>query len=103
MINHTNRITRRREQAVTYLIESPHTKEECLQALDDVLARGPEFLAKFEWGCMSGEHTGWAVVEAGSEAAARSIVPVLVRSKARIVEVGKITPEQIKSFHGMGR
>ena len=43
---------------MTYLIESPHTKEECLQALDDVLARGPEFLARFEWGCMSGDHTG---------------------------------------------
>jgi hypothetical protein len=84
---------------VTYLIESPHTKEECLQALDDTLARGPEFLAKFNWGCMSGEHTGWAVVEAGSETAARSLVPVVVRSKARVIEVGKFTPEQIKSFH----
>jgi hypothetical protein len=88
---------------VTYLIESPHSKEECLQALDDVLARGPEFLARFEWGCMSGDHTAWAVVEAGSETAARSLVPVLVRSKARVVEVSKITPEQIRSFHGMGR
>jgi hypothetical protein len=87
---------------VTYLIESPHTKEECLQALDDVLARGPEFLARFDWGCMSGDHTGWAVVEAGSETAARTMVPALVRGKARIVEVGKFTPEQIKSFHGMG-
>jgi hypothetical protein len=86
---------------VTYLIESPHTKEECLQALDDVLARGPEFLSKFEWGCMSGDHTGWAVVEAESESAARSLVPALVRSKARVIEVGKFTPEQIKSFHEM--
>ena len=84
---------------MTYLIESPHTKEECLQALDDVLARGPEFLTKFEWGCMSGDHTAWAVVEAPNETAARTMVPVLVRNKARIVEVGKITPEQIKSFH----
>ena len=39
----------------------------------------------------------------GSETAARGMVPVLVRSKARVVEVGKFTPEQIKSFHGMGR
>jgi hypothetical protein len=49
---------------------------------------------------MSGDHTGWAVVEAGSETAARGMVPVLVRGKARIVEVGKFTPEQIRSFHG---
>jgi hypothetical protein len=88
---------------MTYLIESPHTKDECLQALDDALARGPGFLAKFDWGCMSGDHTGWAVVEAGSETAARTMVPALVRGKARVVEVSKITPGQIKSFHGTGR
>jgi hypothetical protein len=103
MVNRTERITRGRKQTVTYLIESPHSKEECLQALDDVLARGPEFLAKFDWGCMSGDHTGWAIVEAGSEAAARSTVPVLVRGKARVIEVSKFTPEQIRSFHEMGR
>jgi hypothetical protein len=100
MVNRTERITRGRKQTVTYFIESPHSKEECLQALDDVLARGPEFLARFDWGCMSGDHTGWAVVEAGSEAAARSIVPVLVRGKARVTEVSKFTPDQIRSFHG---
>jgi len=47
-----------------YLIESPHTEEECLQALDETLEKGTDLLAKFDWGCMSGEHTGWAVVDA---------------------------------------
>ncbi len=56
---------------MTYHIESPHSKEECLQALDEVLARGPKLLAQFDWGCMAGQHVGWATVDAGSETEAR--------------------------------
>ncbi len=82
-----------------YFIESPHTPEECLRALDEVLAQSPKILAKFDWGCGAGEHTGWAVVEAESESAARNIVPGFIRKKARVVEVTKFTPEQIRSFH----
>ncbi|MCZ7356450.1 MAG: hypothetical protein O8C66_03190 [Candidatus Methanoperedens sp.] len=82
-----------------YLIESPHTEEECLQALDETLGKGSDLLAKFDWGCMAGEHTGWATVEAGSESAARNMVPDFVRSKARIVKVTKFTPQQIKEAH----
>jgi hypothetical protein len=84
---------------MTYLIESSHSREECLQTLDDVLARGPGFLSKFDWGCMAGDHTGWAVIEAPNDTAARSMVPAVVRGKARVIEVTKFTPEQIRSFH----
>ena len=82
-----------------YFIESPHTKEECLQALDEILAEGPEVLARYDWGCMAGDHTGYATIEAGSEASARNMVPALVRNKTRVIEVGKFTPGQIRSFH----
>jgi hypothetical protein len=82
-----------------YMIESPHTEEECLQALDETLGKGSDLLAKFDWGCMAGEHTGWAIVEAGSESAARNMIPTFVRSRARVVKVDKFTPQQIKSFH----
>ena len=30
-----------------YLIEAPHTKEECLRNLDQTLAKGPDILGKF--------------------------------------------------------
>jgi len=84
-----------------YLIQSPHTKEECLQALDDILAEGPDMLARYDFGCVAGDHTGYATIDARSEDAAREFVPALVRNKARITEVGKFTPEQIRSFHDM--
>ncbi len=86
---------------MTYHIESPHSKEECLQALDEVLARGPQFLAQFDWGCMAGQHVGWATVDASSESEARNMVPGIVRSKARITPVNKFSPSEIESFHTM--
>jgi hypothetical protein len=82
-----------------YLVESPHTKEECLKELDGLAAKGTEVLAKFSWGCMAGEHTGYAILEADSEAAARNVVPEVVRGKARIHPVATFTMKDVQSFH----
>ncbi len=30
-----------------YVIEAPHTPQECLRALDEQLAKGPDILKKF--------------------------------------------------------
>lgn len=84
---------------MTYLIESPHTKEECLRALDEQLEKGPEVLKKLYFGCNAGDHTGYAIVDAKSEGDARKLVPDFLIGKARIVEVGQFTPEMIRSFH----
>jgi hypothetical protein len=83
----------------TYLIEAPHTKEECLAAVDEVLATGTELLSKFEWGCFAGVHTGWAIVEAESESAARETLPASQRENWGVTAVTKFTPEQIAEYH----
>ena len=82
-----------------YIIESPHTAEECLRTLDEELAKGKDVLAKFDFGCKSGDHTAYALVDMNSRDEAIKLVPAFLQSKARIVEVGKFTPEMIKSFH----
>jgi len=82
-----------------YFIESLHTPEECLRALDEVLAKSPDMLAKYEWGCMSGDHTGYAIVEARSAQEAAGIVPEFLRGKARVVKLNRFTPEQVRQFH----
>lgn len=83
-----------------YMIESPHKPEECLRALDEGLAKGKEVLDKFEFGCKAGDHTGYALVDANTgKEALNKYVPDFIREKARIIEVGKFTPEMIKSFH----
>ena len=82
-----------------YMIESPHTREECLRALDELLAKGPEVLKKFNFGCKAGDHTGYAIVDVKDSKEARGLVPGFLLSKARIVEVDIFSPEVIKSLH----
>lgn len=82
-----------------YMIEVPHTEQECLRALDETLAKGPETLKKFSFGCMAGDHTAYALADVKNDAEARSLVPAFLLNKARIVEVGIFTPEVIKSLH----
>ena len=82
-----------------YIIESPHTKGECLRALDEELEKGKDILGKFDFGCKAGDHTAYAIVDANSKNDALKLVPTFLQNKARIVEVDKITPEMIRSFH----
>jgi uncharacterized protein YdhG (YjbR/CyaY superfamily) len=84
-----------------YLVESPHTKEECVVALEEIKDKHPELLNKMEFGCKAGEHVGWAMVDAGSESEVCGMIPEAIRSKAHVVELVKFTPEQIESFHSM--
>jgi len=70
-----------------YLIETPHTAEECLDLIKVLNAQG--YLMHFDWGCKAGIHSGWAIIEAENVAQARLVVPPLVRSRARIVKLNK--------------
>jgi hypothetical protein len=81
-----------------YLVTAPHTKEECLKALDEVKATSKKLLEKFDWGCMSGDHTGYLMVEARDEAAVRKMLPSSW-GNTRIQPLNKFTPAQIESFH----
>ena len=80
-----------------YLVESHHTKEDCTHVLKQVEALG--YLTHFEWGCQSGEHTGFVIIEAENEAQARMVVPSMSRKEARVVKLGRFTPEMLASSH----
>ena len=82
-----------------FLVELKHTPEECLADLDRMSADAPKFLDRIEWGCMAGDHTGYAIIAAESEEAVRNMLPAADRDKARIVAVNKFTIDQIRSFH----
>ncbi len=82
-----------------YIIESPHKPEECLKALDEELEKGRDVLGKFDFGCKAGDHTAYAIVDANTKDDALKLVPAFLRDSARIGEVGKMTPEMIRSFH----
>ena len=77
-----------------YLIETPHTGEECLDLIKVLNAQG--YLWNFDWGCKVGIHSGWAIIEAENDAQARLLVPPLVRTQARIVKLNKFDGRNIE-------
>ena len=85
-----------------YLIELPHTKEECLRALDETRGSNRELLPLIDWGCSAGNHNGWVTVDAVDEFGARSRVSSdFLRGKAIVTKVDKVTEAQIESYHKM--
>jgi len=86
----------------SYFMQASHTPEECLRGLDEILAQGPDVLSRYDFGCAVGDHSNHVcqtTIEAPDEAAARRSIPSLIRDRAGIVEIGKFTPDQVRSFH----
>jgi hypothetical protein len=75
----------------TFMIELSHTPETCVAALDELDQNACDLLSEVYWGCMSGRHDGWVVVEAENESAARELVPGNVRGDVTITEVDVAT------------
>ena len=82
-----------------FLIESPHTPDECMNVMDEVNKSGSKELASWHWGCMSGNHTGYRMVMATDENAALARVPADVRAKAHAYKVSTMTPAQLDAAH----
>jgi len=80
-----------------YLIETPHTAKDCMKLIDWIEAQG--YLHNFEWGCMSGVHCGWAIVESDSEKQVQMMVPPILRDRARVIRLNKFTEEDTRAFH----
>jgi hypothetical protein len=82
-----------------YFISTKHTQEQCLQALDEELAKGPDILDKFVYGCKEGDHTGYAIVDVNSKSDALAMIPDFLQDSACIARVDRVTPSDIKMFH----
>ncbi|MBI5837501.1 MAG: hypothetical protein HZB25_09675 [Candidatus Eisenbacteria bacterium] len=85
--------------ATRYLISSTHTPEECLADLDKFSAAGKAALARFDFGCEAGDHTGYTIVTASSEQEALKAVPEPLRGKAKATKLHRFTADEIRSFH----
>jgi len=72
-----------------FLIEVPHDADAlaCARVAQVFLASGSHFLTNAEWGCIDGVHVAWMIVDVGSKAEARRILPPAFRDQARIVHV----------------
>ncbi len=79
-----------------FLIETPHDPEECKLLIGYVRVQG--YLHNFDWGCHFGVHSGWAIIEAESEAQASLAIPATLRAKAKLTRVERY--EDAKDNHG---
>jgi len=84
-----------------YLIESPHSAHDCRHVMEQVINLG--YITHYDWGCESGVHTGWVIIEAENEEEALLSVPTFVRHEARAVRLNKFSPEKFENMHSSNR
>lgn len=80
-----------------FLVESPHTPEDCPNVLTQVLNLG--YITHYSWGCKSGVHTGWAIIEGENETEALLTVPSFIRHQAKVTKLNTYTPDDFKKTH----
>lgn len=85
--------------SMRYLIMTSHTPEKCLADLDAVAGSKPEMLDRIEWGCKGGDHTGYVIVEAPNEQAARQMLPAPMQATARVIKLHRFSADDIRSLH----
>jgi len=83
-----------------FLIEVPHEHElmACARAVQAFLSSGSHFVANADWGCRDGDHRAWIIVDVDSKEEARSIVPPIYRSQAKIVALNGFTLREIEDM-----
>lgn len=82
-----------------YMVVTTHNADQCSQVMDDVVKQDRKILNKCWLGCMSGDHTGYAMVDAKNESDALKMLPPALRANAKATKVSKLTPKQIKKAH----
>ena len=80
-----------------YMVVSPHTAQDCKNAMKQIEAAG--YITHFDWGCMDGEHTGWAIIEADDAKEAMMVVPSGQRRNARAIKLVKFTTADVEKMH----
>jgi hypothetical protein len=75
-----------------YLIEVPHSPEECGSGVAFAAKDARRSLAAAYRGCGAGTHTTWMIVELETEDDAWLLVPRLLRDTARVVPVERMSP-----------
>jgi hypothetical protein len=79
-----------------FMIISPHTHEECTLVVKQTLAIG--YLTHFWWGCKSGDHTGYAMIEASTADEALLSIPTMIRKKGKAIGLVQFDPQKVKNW-----
>lgn len=79
-----------------FMIEMPHTKEQCMSMMGKMAMEDAPLLKEAWWGCMDGNHTGWVMVDAASKDEAAMKVPEQMRGEAKVTEIMQFSAEELK-------
>ena len=91
--------TKSSAKSLTFFVKAPHTHEQCMQTMVGFKDKGDAILSKFQFGCMSGDHTGYAFIKGTSAENVRLMLPVNEQKSAEIAKVDQFTTEQIEKLH----
>lgn len=80
-----------------YIIESPHSAHDCNRVMEQTINMG--YITHYDWGCESGIHTGWVIIEAENEDEALLSVPSFVRHEVKAVRLNKFSPDMFEKKH----
>ena len=79
-----------------FMIISPHSHEECTFVIKQTLAIG--YLTHFYWGCKSGDHTGYTMIDAESEKEALLSIPTVIRNKGKAIGIVQFDPKDVEKW-----
>ena len=79
-----------------FMIISQHTHDECTMVVKQTLAIG--YLTHFWWGCKSGDHTGYAMIEANNPDEALLSIPTMIRKKGKAIGLVQFDPDKVKHW-----
>jgi hypothetical protein len=87
-----------------YMIELPHDPDadSCVKVVQTFHDTGAHYLTHADFGCASGVHNAWLVIEADDAAQARMVVPPYYRDTAVVIELkhySHVTLEEIIADH----
>ena len=98
-VQSSNKTTKQSGKMNQYLVSIPHTPDQCMNMLSEMKGKGDTYLSKFYFGCMNGDHTGYAVLSGQSDQDVRNTLPKDLQASAKIEKVDKFTAAQIEQLH----
>ncbi|REJ83746.1 MAG: hypothetical protein DWQ44_00420 [Bacteroidetes bacterium] len=84
-----------RQEIGNYFIKITHDKDQCLKSMNDLNIK-PGLLARFQFACSSGDHSGYTFVPGKDENNIREMLPAGMNESAYIVKVSRVSPGELE-------
>jgi hypothetical protein len=83
----------------TYFVQIPHDPAQCLNFTNEMKGKGDQYLSKYWFGCLEGDHVAYGFIMGTSVDEVRAGLPKDFQANAKIEKVDKLTAQQIENIH----